>query len=584
VNRRELLALWGGDDGRSEGAGERSGPDGHGRRPPGPRYAEQDEVDFVVVGSGAAGGVIASELSEAGHSVVVLEQGPYLKASDFRHDEWGIFLQGEWTGGQAEDPQTFRRVPDEKAEVPATGGPPPIFYARMVGGSSVHFTANYWRFKPLDFRERSLLGPISGTGFADWPIGYEDLEPYYTKVDWEVGVSGTPGPFDPPRSRGYPMPPLPVKSSGVLFDRGARAAGLTPQPAPMAITSGSYRDRPGCQHCGFCAGFGCEYNAKSSTLATMIPRAEATGRCEIRPLSTVFRLETDDRGRVDEVRYFDADGGEHAQRAKAVVVCANGAETPRLLLASESSRFPDGLANSSGLVGKYLMFNGYTWASGLFERPLNEYKSVQVTRISWDHYESDPARGFYGGGGLDCRFFQYPILFALGGLPADAPRWGSEYKRMLGEYFTRTMDVACHSTSLPVETNAISLDPEVTDRFGRPAIRVTYRDHPDDLAMMSFLQDRAREVLDGAGARRVWAPEVSEQAFGAHLLGTCRMGEDPDTSVVDTDHRTHDVPNLFLCDGSSLVTGGRGQPTMTIQALAFRAADRIDALARRGEI
>ncbi|NIP56582.1 MAG: hypothetical protein GWM92_00590, partial [Gemmatimonadetes bacterium] len=472
---------------------------------------------------------------------------------------------------------------DEEAVVPQ-GGLPPVFYARMVGGSSVHFTANYWRLKPLDFHERSLLGPISGTGLADWPITYEELEPYYTKVDWEVGVSGAPGPFDPPRSRPYPMPPLPVKSSGVLFERGARRIGLHPQPAPMAITSTSFDGRPACQHCGFCAGFGCEFNAKSSSLASMIPKAEATGRCEIRPESTVFRLETDARGRVSEVRYFDRDGNEHAQKASAVIVSANGAETPRLLLSSDSVRFPDGLANGSGLVGKYLMFNGYTWASGLFEHPLNEYKSVQVTRITWDDYESDANRGFYGGGGLDCRFFQYPILHALGGLPSDAPTWGAEYKRMLGHYFNRTMDVGCHSTSLPVETNSISLDPEVKDKWGRPAMRVTYRDHPDDVACMQFFQDRARELLDAAGARRVWGPEVTEQSFGAHLLGTCRMGEDPSASVIDPDHRTHDVPNLFLCDGSSMVTGGRGQPTMTIQALAFRAAERIAELARRGEI
>ena len=588
MKRRDLLTVWGADDGPGARGGGRPGS---GRQAPdeidhaGPRFPEREPVDFVVVGSGAAGGVLAKELAEAGFDVVVLEQGPYYRSTSFTHDEVDVLLNGAFTGSNADYPATFRKTEDEEARGRGPGSFPVLLYAKMVGGSSVHFTANYWRFRPIDFRERSVLGPISGTGFADWPITYDDLEPYYTKVDWEVGVSGAPGPYDPPRSRPFPMPPLPVKSSGVLFERGARAIGLSPQPAPMAILSRSHNGRPACRHCGFCAIFGCEWNAKSSTLASMIPAALATERCEIRPRSAVFRLETDRRGRVTEVRYYDREGRERAQRARAVVVAANGAETPRLLLQSESERFPDGLANSSGLVGKYLMFNGLSSATGLFDRPLNEHKSVQVTRIAMDHYDTDPERGFYGGGGLDARWFKYPIMFGLGaGLPPDAPTWGREYKEMLGRYFNYTMDVAGHSTSLPLETNNISLDPNVTDGWGRPAIRVTYRDHPDDLAIARFFQDKAKDILDAAGAEEVWASPVREQEGGAHLLGTCRMGEDPDSSVIDPHHRTHDVPNLFLCDGSSLVTGGRGQPTMTIQALAFRAAEHIADFARNGEI
>ena len=317
----------------------------------------------------------------------------------------------------------------------------------------------------------------------------------------------------------------------------------------------------------------------------MIPRAEATGRCEIRPLSTVFRVETDAGGRASEVRYFDEQGREQAQRAKAVVVCGNGAETARLLLMSASNRFPQGLANSSGNVGKYLMFNGNTGTAGSFEHPLNEFKSVQATRVVHEWYNADSKRGFYGGGGLDARFQFYPILFGLFGLPPGSPSWGSEYKRLLGQYFNHTMQVAGHSTSLPVESNSISLDPRVADKWGRPAMRVTYRDHADDVKMMAFLVERAKEVLDAAGATRVWDVfPAQEQTAGAHLLGTCRMGNDERESVVDRYHRAHDVPNLFICDGSSFVTSGRGQPTMTIMALAFRAAEHITRFARRGEI
>jgi choline dehydrogenase-like flavoprotein len=462
--------------------------------------------------------------------------------------------------------------------------PPPLFYARGVGGSSVHFTANFWRFHEIDFIERSRLGPIAGTGLADWPITYADLEPYYTKVDWEIGVSGAPGPFDPPRSRPYPVPPLPVKSSGVLFEKGALALGWKPFPAPMAILSQPHNGRPACVHCGFCMMHGCEVGAKSSTLAAMIPKAEATGRCEIRTECTVHRLQTDASGRVTDVVYWDREGREQAQRARAVVLSANGAETTRILLLSTSSRFPDGLANSSGKVGKYLMFNGQSYAYGTFEHPLNEYKSVQVTRIIHDFYDSDPRRGFYGGGGIDARFSALPIIFAAWWTPPGAPQWGARYKQWLADSFNHTMEVNAHTTSLPLETNSVSLDPEVKDRWGRPALRATYRDHPDDLAIMTFLRDRAKEIVDAAGARTSWTVPVSAQSVGAHLLGTCRMGNDPRESVVDRFHRTHDVRNLFICDGSSLVTSGRGQPTMTIMALAFRAAENIARFARRGEI
>jgi choline dehydrogenase-like flavoprotein len=541
-------------------------------------FSRAKPVDFVIVGSGAAGGVLAKELAANGFDVVVLEQGPWRQPADFHHDELGVWLLGGLTGSPRDFPQTFRQSPEETATAQPTPGP--LLYARGVGGSSVHFTANYWRFHPVDFRERARWGTIAGTRFDDWPITYEELEPYYTKVDWEVGVSGAPGPFDPPRSRPYPVPPLPVKSSGVLLSRGARKLGLHPQPAPMAILSEVHDGRLPCHHCGFCMGYGCEFGAKSSTLVSMIPKALATGRCELRPDATVHRVLTDARGRATGVLYWDEKGREQKQAARAVVLAANGAETARLLLMSTSRTFPDGLANSSGMVGRCLMWNGNVSAWGTFPEPLNEYKSVEVTRIVHDFYDADPKRGFYGGGGFDGRFSFGPILYAALTLPPDLPRWGAGFKQYLHDSYTRTMEVACHSTSLPVETNAISLDPSLKDKWGRPALRVTYRDHDDDLKMMKFLQDRALEVLQAAGATRAWAYPVVPQNLGAHLLGTCRMGTDPAASVVNADHRAHDVPNLFICDGSSFVTSGRGQPTMTIQALAFRAADRITALAR----
>ena len=547
-----------------------------------PKYKTSDEVDFVVVGSGAAGGIIAKELSENGFRVVVLEQGPYLTEADFTHNEVKVLNEDLLTNHPKLQPNTFRKTPDEKAKPQRA-----LVYGRLVGGTSVHFTANFWRFHEIDFVERSKIGPISGTGFTDWPITYADLEPYYTKVEWEIGVSGLAGasPFDPPRSKPYPMPPLPVKGSGVIFEQAARKLGWHAFPAPMAILSQARPGRSACVNCGFCLAFGCEVGAKSSSLAAAIRMAEKTGRCEIRPNSYVHRIELDANGKATGAVYFDEQRNAHLQKAKTVVVCANGAETPRLLLLSANKQFPNGLANSSGLVGKYLMLNSGGVSMGVFDEPLNDYKGFAVSRIFHDFYELDAQKvGFYGGGGVDARFDLTPISFAMGALPPGTPRWGKDFKATLAHNFTRTMEIFGHGTSLPLETNSFSLDPDLKDAWGLPALRMTYKDHPDDLKLSNWLNARALELLDAAGAKQKWNFPAQEQQFAVHLLGTCRMGNDPKTSVINADHRTHDVKNLFLCDGSSLVTSGRGQPTMTIEALAFRAADRIRELAKRGEI
>ena len=548
-------------------------------------FPTRDEVDFVIVGSGSAGGIIAKELSAAGHSVVVLEQGPHLQATDFTHDEWGIDhnYDMKWSTRQGY-PQTFRKSENEEAELRDSV----CGYAHNVGGSSVHFSGNFWRFRPIDFIEASVRGAIEGTNFTDWPITYEDLEPYYTKVDWEIGVSGLQGPWDPPRSREYPCPPMPIKGSDVLLERAAKQLGLTPYPAPVAILSQPFNGRPGCIHCGFCNGFGCEVNAKSSSMIAMTPLALASGNCELRTGCTVSRVHTNEAGRVTEVVYWDEESVEQAQRSKAVILCANGAETPRLLLMSESAMFPDGLANSSGFVGQNLMFNGYASAVGLFDAPVNAWKSVPTTRVVHDFYELDPNIGFYGGGGIDGRHPTRgaPLDFGLdSGQLFDGPRWGIDYKNNLAHEFSHVAAFDGHTTSLPLASNNVTLDPTYKDKFGRPAIRCTYMDHEDDLATMSWFLDKNTELMEAAGAIKMAGsyPEGGQEG-NVHLLGTCRMGDDPSTSVINSNNRSHDVPNLFMCDGSTLVTSGRGQPTMTIMALAFRAADMINNAARRNEI
>ena len=545
------------------------------------RYKPSEVVDFVVIGSGAAGGVVAKELSTAGFSVVVLEQGAYVKEKDFKHDEFGVAYQHAIANNPKVQPSTYRTKASETAKVEQR-----YDYGRLVGGGSVHFTANYWRFHPDDFRERSVFGDVPGSSFADWPVTYDELEPYYTKAEWELGISGLAGanPFEGPRSKPYPLPPLPVKSSGVLFERGTKKLGLHPFPSPMAILSQPYQGRGACTHCGFCEMFGCEMRAKSSTLASVIPMAEKTGKCEIRSGCYVRRIQSSDAGRVTGAVYFDAQRREVFQRARAVVLSANGVESAKLLLMSGSKRFPHGLANGSGMVGRNFMWDLGGFASGLFDHPLDEYKGVQVSRLIHDYYAADPKRGFYGGAGIDARFDWQPISFGLDGLPPDAPKWGAEYKRMLGKYFTHTFSALAHATSLPVESNVLDLDPTVKDAWGLPVPRITYQPHPDDMKNLVWIQQRQVEILEAAGATRVWKYPVEDIGVSRHLMGTMRMGNDPARSVVDRFNRAHDVPNLFVVDGSSFVTSARQQPTATIQALAYRAAEAAGVAARRGEL
>jgi choline dehydrogenase-like flavoprotein len=385
-------------------------------------------------------------------------------------------------------------------------------------------------------------------------------------------------------SKDYPVPPMPLKSSGALFKMAAAKLGLTVVPGPLAIISRPYMGRAACVNCGMCSGFGCHVAARSSSAVTMLPLAERTGNCEIRPNSYVREISVDNNGRVTGVVYFDADRREVQQRAKVVIVSANGSETPRLLLLSKSARFPDGLANSSGIVGRYLMLGGGANASGLLEHPLNDYKGVISGAGIVDYVPTDPKRGFYGGGRLTARGFDTPISYGLNGLSPSSPRWGAGYKKALVEQARHKMTISCFVTQLPLETNRVDLDPDMKDDWGLPAMRITSTSHPDDIKAMEFFRQKSIEILQAAGARDIWAPPVNDSRGGAHNRGTCRMGNDPKTSVVDKYHRAHDVPNLFIVDGSNLVTGGRNHPTMTIQALAFRAAEHMIRAAKNNTL
>jgi choline dehydrogenase-like flavoprotein len=551
------------------------------------QFTPSTDVDFVVIGSGAAGGIMAKQLSVAGFSVVVLEQGGWGKYSrdhEYTKDEWlnrNVSQEDRLLSDPSRQRNTFRRNDKEKA-VAGTHN-----YGCVVGGGTVTYGGSSWRHLPYEFNEVSSDPTIpSGTGMADWPITYEELEPYYTQAEWEMGISGlrVNSPFVAPMSRDYPVPPVALKSSGALFNTAAAKLGLTVVPGPLAIITQPYMGRAACVNCGICSGYGCHVRARSSTAVTVLPIAQKTGRCEIRANSYVREISVDKSGRVTGVVYFDAQKREIRQRAKAVILSANGSESPRLLLLSKSARFPNGLANSGGLVGKYLMLGGEATAAGLFERELNEYKGLISGAAIVDYVPSDPKRGFYGGGRLTARGHQTPLGLGLNGLSPDAPRWGAGYKQALREEANRRMTVHSFVTQLPRITNYVDLDPEVKDEWGLPAMRITSTSHPDDIRNMEFFRQKALEILEAAGARKIWAPPVNDRSGGAHNRGTCRMGNDPNTSVVDKFHKAHDVPNLFIVDGSNMVTGGRNHPTMTIQALAYRAAEHLIRSAKSGSL
>jgi choline dehydrogenase-like flavoprotein len=551
------------------------------------QYPTSTEVDFIVIGSGAAGGIMAKQLSVAGFSVVVLEQGgwgKYGREQEYNKDEWlnrNLSDDDRLMSDPSRQRNTFRRNDQAKA------GPGSHSYGCVIGGGTVTYGGSSWRHLPYEFNEASYDPTIpSGTGMADWPVTYEELEPYYTQAEWEMGISGqrVNSPFLAPMTKDYPVPPVPLKSSGALLNSAAAKLGLTSVPGPLAIITQPYMGREACVNCGICSGYGCQVRARSSSAVAMLPIAEKTGRCEIRVKSYVREISVDNAGRVTGVIYFDAQKREVRQKAKAVVLSANAGESARLLLMSKSARFPNGLANSSGVVGKYVMFGNGSGASALFEHPLNEYKGVISGAAIVDYVPSDAKRGFYGGGRMTARGYLTPFELGLGGLSPDAPRWGAGYKKALQEEANHRMTISCFVTQLPLETNRIDLDPDVKDDWGLPAMRITSTPHPDDKKNMEFFRQKSIEILEAAGAKKIWAPPVGDSRGGAHNRGTCRMGNDPKTSVVDKFHKAHDVPNLFIVDGSSFVTGGRNHPTLTIQALAFRASEHIIKSAKKGTL
>ena len=414
-----------------------------------------------------------------------------------------------------------------------------LIYGRLVGGSNAHFTGNFWRLRPIDFNEASTLGGVPGTGLVDWPITYEELEPYYSKAEWELGVSGVPGPFDPPRSRPYPMPPLPVKSSGRALRQGRAGARLSSAAgAARDQLAVPYNGRPACQHCGFCLFFMCEFRAKSTSMATMLPLAEATGRCEIRPESYVARVETDRSGRATGVAYFDArEAASAAARERGGALRQRGrdaAAAPQLGVVALPAG-PRQLQRRRRQVPD---------VQHVLRRPRAVRASAERIQERAEHaHAARLLRHGSEAGLLRRRRHRRAIREVSDHLRARRTarrtrRRGARASRAaLAEQFTRSMFFGTHGTSLPLETNRITIERGLKDAWGLPCMRVTYRTIPDDLKSAEFLSARALEIAQAAGARKAWPEPVKPQTQSVHLLGTCRMGNDPRSSVIDRYHR-----------------------------------------------
>ena len=520
-------------------------------RAPMRRFSAQDVVDYCIVGVGSAGGVLAQRLARAGFRVVALEAGPF----------WDT--EKDWVSDEKGSHQLYWN------DLRITGGTHPLALGdnnsgKGVGGGSVHWAAFTPRLHPSDFRIYSE----DGVG-VDWPLTYRDLKPYYELLEREIPVAG-PAWFPWGDPHGHPYGPHPLGGVGDVLVRGCTKLGIrTVAGGPVAILSASHGDRPHCIYRGFCLQ-GCKVGAKASTLVTHVPDAIAHG-AEIRAHSMAARIGLRPDGRVDGVLYLDRDGKEHFQRARAVIVSGYAIETPRLLLQSACPSHPHGLANSSGTLGKYLMAQAGNVVAGRFQDLIRLYKAPPAHALSEEFYETDPRRDFARGFAIQT-VGPLPVAFAKHMMAATgAGGWGM--RRVMMDY-NHWATIAVLGEILPWADNRVELADD-KDQYGLRVARVTFNLHENDLKLIEFAKKKVMDVMSAAGAEQV----VQESRF-AHLVGAARMGNDPSTSVVDKFGRAHDIPNLFVCDGSILPTQGSANPGLTIQALAARTADY---LIRQGE-
>ena len=523
----------------------------------------EEVVDVLIVGAGASGAALAWSLAETRMNILCLEQGDWMDpgqypstATDWELRQFGDFGLSPNSRGRPED------YPVNDADSPIA-----ISNFNAVGGSTILYAAHFPRFHPGDFKAKTLDGVAD-----DWPLDYERLEPYYDLNARMMGVAGLAGdPAYPPKE--VPLPPVPLGRLGHTLARGFNKLGWHWWPSDSAIATQPYEGRAACINLGPCIT-GCSQGAKASTDITYWPVAVRRGvrlqtRCRVREITVGAN------GMADGVIYYDADGVERRQKAEVVVLACNGVGTPRLLLNSRSTLFPDGLANRSGLVGQNLMFHPYAMVTGIFDQPLEGYKGPTGCCImSQEFYETDLSRGFVRGYSFEILRGMGPVSTALWGMSSGRLPWGPEHHQAYGGLFDRTAGMVVICEDLPERHNCVTLDPDLVDSNGIPAPKINYRLSENSTRMLEHCVARGREVLEASGAKDT-AADAPLRPAGWHLMGTARMGTDPSQSVVNEWGRCHDVRNLFIVDGSIFVTAAAVNPTNTIQALALYIADTM---------
>ena len=520
------------------------------------KFDLSDDSVVCIVGSGAGGGTLGNELAQKGIKVVILEAGQRNEIPDFINDEWESFAQLAWKDMRGTSGSW--RVAKDFPNLPA-------WIVKSVGGSTVHWAGASLRFEEHEFKTRSTYGDLAGANLLDWPITLTELEPYYVRAEDKMGVTRTNG-----------IPGLPGNNNFKVLEAGATRVGYTQvSTGRMAINSQPRDGRGSCQQIGFCFQ-GCKSGAKWSTLYTEIPKGEATGNLEVRPGSMVAKIEHDDTGKVTGVLYFDDTGALQRQKARVVAVAGNSIESPRLLLNSASAKYPDGLANSSGQVGRNYMRHMTGSVYGVFDRPVHMYRGTTMAGIVRDEARHDPKRGFVGGYEMETISLGVPFMAAF----VNPGGWGRSFTSIMDDY-SNIAGMWLIGEDMPRDSNRITLDPHLKDANGLPVASVHYDDHDNDLAMRSHAYQQGSAVYDAVGAvRTIPTPPYPS----THNMGTNRMSASAQDGVVNRFGQTHDIKNLFVSDGSQFTSGAACNPTLTIVALAIRQADTMAGMMQRREI
>ena len=511
------------------------------------KFDNSDDSVVVIIGSGAGGGTLANELCQQGIKVVVLEAGAMQSTASFINDEWKSFAQIAWLDNRTTSGNW--RVAKDFPNLPA-------WICKTVGGTTTHWAGASLRLQDHELKARTTYGEIKGANLMDWPVTLGELEPYYDKAEDKMGVTRTHG-----------IPGLPGNNNFKVMYAGATKLGYKEvHTGNMAINSVPRDDRARCMQIGFCFQ-GCKSGAKWSTLYTELPKAEKTGNLDLRPESHVTRIEHNDKGKVTGVVYFDKSGKEQRQKARIVCVAGNSIETPRLLLLSASNLFKDGLANSSGQVGRNYMRHLTASVYGMFEEPVHMYKGTTMAGIIRDEAVNDDKRGFVGGYEMETLSLGVPFMAAF----LDPGGWGAGFTEYMDNY-TNLAGMWIVGEDMARESNRVTLNASLKDKWGSPIPNVHFDDHENDIAMREHAFTQGQRVYEAAGAIKSFRTPPYPST---HNLGTCRMGKSASDSVCNSHGQTHDVANLFISDGSQFTSGGAENPTLTIVTLAIRQAEYI---------